>query len=58
MGEHTKEYLTIQELKKVSDDVETYIDTTVELLMEYGMSEQDAFISIIKRFNKILKLNK
>ena len=58
MEEHTKEYLTIQELKKVSDDVETYIDTTVELLMEYGMSEQDAFISIIKRFNKILKLNK
>jgi len=55
MGEETKEKRMIQELREVHIDLELYIDNILKLLMDYGMSEQEAFISIINRFKNIIK---
>jgi|DEB0MinimDraft_10_1074344.scaffolds.fasta_scaffold437335_2 hypothetical protein len=51
----TKEYETIKELKDVHPEIENYIIETVKSLMDYGMSEQEAFVAILKRFKKIIK---
>ena len=52
----TKEDVLINELRQVHESMENYINDTLELLMNYGMSEQDAKKSIIKKlksfFNK------
>ena len=55
MRNETKEYKMIVELKSVHYELENYIDDTVKTLMDYGMTEQEAFVSIIKRFKKIIK---
>ena len=51
----TKEFKMILELKEVHEELEIYIDDTIKLLMNYGLTEQEAFVAIIKRFKKILK---
>ena len=49
MKNETKEMKTIKELKKIDENVSDYIDNTLDFLMKYGMSEQEASISIIKQ---------
>jgi|15BtaG_2_1085339.scaffolds.fasta_scaffold24227_4 hypothetical protein len=55
MGIETEETRMIQELKEVHLDLELYIDNILNLLMDYGMSEQEASVSVIKRLKKIIK---
>ena len=49
-----KEIKIIEELRKIDKNVSEYIDNTLDFLMKYGMSEQEASISIIKQFKKVL----
>ena len=51
MRNETKEDKIIAELCDVHESMENYINDTLELLMNYGMSEQDAKKSIIKKLN-------
>ena len=55
MKEDTDEMKIINEMKKVDENISNYIDNTMSFLMKYGMSQQDACVSIIKQFNKILE---
>ena len=50
----TDEMKTIKELRKMDENVSEYIDNTLDFLMKYGMSEQEASISIIKQFKRVL----
>ena len=52
--EATEEMKKLNELKKLDQGVDDYIEITLDHLMEYGMSEQEASISIIKRFKRVL----
>ena len=54
MKRETDEMKTIEELKKIDENVSDYIDNTLDFLMKYGMSEQEASISIIERFKIVL----
>ena len=54
MKKETKEMKIIEELKKIDGNVSDYIKNTLDFLMNYGMSEQEASISIIKQFKKVL----
>ena len=49
---------TIKELKKIDENVSDYIDNTLDFLMKYGMAEQEASISIIKQFKRVLSMEK
>ena len=53
-SEDTEEMKKLNELRKLDEGVADYIEITLNLLMEYGMSEQEASISIIKRFKRVL----
>ena len=48
MGEETKEKRMIQELREVHIDLELYIDNILKLLMDYGMSEQEAYAQALE----------
>ena len=52
--EDTEEMKKLDELRKLDQGVDDYIEITLNLLMEYGMSEQEASISIIERFKRVL----
>jgi hypothetical protein len=54
MKRETDEMKTIKELQKIDENVSNYIDNTLDFLMKYGMSEQEASISIIKQFKRVL----
>jgi hypothetical protein len=58
MKNETKEMKTIKEMKKIDENVSDYIDNTLDFLMKYGMSEQEASISIIKQFKRVLSMEK
>ena len=58
MKNETKEMKTIKELKKIDENVSDYIDNTLDFLMKYGMSEQEASISIIQQFKRVLSMEK
>ena len=49
-----KEIKIIEELRKIDKNVSEYIANTLDFLMKYGMSEQEASISIIKQFKRVL----
>ena len=52
--EATEEMKKLNELKKLDQGVDDYIEITLDHLMEYGMSEQEASKAIIKRFKRVL----
>ena len=53
-AEDTEEMKKLNELRKLDEGVADYIEITLNLLMEYGMPEQEASKSIIKRFKRVL----
>ena len=57
-SEDTEEMKKLNELKKLDQGVDDYIEITLNQLMDYGMSEQEASKAILNRFKRVLSMEK
>ena len=54
----TEEMKKLDELRKLDQGVDDYIEITLNQLMDYGMSEQDASNAILNIFKRVLSMEK
>ncbi len=54
----TEEMKKLDELRKLDQGVDDYIEITLNQLMDYGMSEQEASKAILNRFKRVLSMEK